>query len=246
MSKTRSEKNMYCREWRKNCYKEKRFNKPMHEFIQLKYRDIYNEYCWFYKSLDEQHPSSKDLTKTTTFRNWKTRQLNCEFTDDETEAEQIETQQTEAEQIETGQTEAEQIETEQTVAEQIETEQTVAEQIETEQTEAEQIETGQTEAEQIETEQTVAESDHPDILSIALEETVPIDNNIDIDHIDNVIQQVVYELEQDEAIRELMNNEGLVNPHYQDEDEGIDLDIETELEAIIEPFDYSEVEGFDF
>ena len=58
---------------------------------------------------------------------------------------------------------------------------------------------------------------------------------------------MINELEQDEAVRELLNNEEFVHPHYQDEDEGIDLDIETELEAIVEPFDYQlEVEGVDY
>ena len=75
----------------------------------------------------------------------------------------------------------------------------------------------------------------------------PPDNNIDNYNIDNIIQQVINELEQDEAIRHLLNDEEFVHPHYQYEDEGIDLDVETELEGIIEPFDYQlEVEGVDY
>ena len=43
-----------------------------------------------------------------------------------------------------------------------------------------------------------------------------------------------------------MNNQ-LVQPQYQEEDEGIGLNLETELEDILEPFDYElEVEGFEF
>ena len=59
------------------------------------------------------------------------------------------------------------------------------------------------------------------------------------------------DLEQDEALRGILNQVNDINefvqPHYQDEDEGIGLNLETELEDIIEPFDYElEVEGFDF
>ena len=230
MPKTKSERNTYTREWRKSSYKEKRFNKPLREFMELKYRDTYNEYCWFYRSLDEQHPSSKDLTKTVTYKNWKRRQLNCESSDDETKTAEAETEPIEAE------TEPIEAETELTEAE------TEPIEAETEPIEA------KTEPTEAETEPARAESDHPDILSVALEETLPPGiNSIDINQIDNIIQQVINELEQEEAVRELLNNEGLVHPHYQDEDEGIDLDVESELEAIMEPFDYElEVEGVDY
>ena len=44
-----------------------------------------------------------------------------------------------------------------------------------------------------------------------------------------------------------MDNDELGQPHYMDEDEGIGLNVESELEAITEPFDFDlEVEGFDF
>ena len=222
MPKTKTQRNKYAREWRKNSYEEKRFNKPLREFLELKYRDIFNEYNWFYKSLNEQYPTSKDLTKTTGYKNWKRRQLNCESSDDE----QPETEPAETEQPET-------------------------EQPETEPAETEQPETEQPETEPAETEQPETESN---ILTVALEETVPPDdnnnvdiNNMDINQIDNIIEQVINELEGEEAIRELLNNNELVHPHYQDQDEGIGLDVESELEAILEPFDYElEVEGIDY
>ena len=70
---------------------------------------------------------------------------------------------------------------------------------------------------------------------------------MDINHIDNIIEQVINELEREEAVRELLNNNELVHPHYQDQDEGIGLDVESELESILEPFDYElEVEGIDY
>ena len=57
----------------------------MREYFQLKHRDEYNEYCHFFKSLQQKHPNIKDLTRTSTYKNWKRRQLNCESSDEETE-----------------------------------------------------------------------------------------------------------------------------------------------------------------
>ena len=168
----------------------------MREYFQLKHRDEYNEYCHFFKSLQQKHPNVKDLTRTSTYKNWKRRQLNCESSDEETEP-----------------------------AEQIETE-PAAEQIKTEPA-----------AEQIETEPT-------DPLTAAMQETLPpYIENMSIDQIDNIIQQVIHELQQDDAAQGIFND-GEVT---QDNDEGIDLDIETELEGIVEPFDYElEVEGIGY
>ena len=71
MPKTRTERTAYCRQWRKITYNEKRFNKVLREYMEIKYKDIFNEYTDFYKSLDEVHPEAKDITKTKTFKQWK-------------------------------------------------------------------------------------------------------------------------------------------------------------------------------
>ena len=52
--------------------------------MEIKYRDQYNEYCYFFKELNENHPAVKDLTKTSTFKKWKKRQLNCVESETET------------------------------------------------------------------------------------------------------------------------------------------------------------------
>ena len=188
----------------------------MREYFQLKHRDEYNEYCHFFKSLQQKHPNVKDLTKSSTYKNWKRRQLNCETSDEETEpvAEQIEAEPP-----------AEQIETE-PAAEQIDAE-PAAEQIETEPV-----------AEQIETEST-------DPLTAAMQETLPpYIENMSIDQAENIIQQIIYELQQDDVAQGIFNDGEVTQDN---DDEGIALDIETELEAIIEPFDYQlEVEGIDY
>ena len=74
-----------------------------------------------------------------------------------------------------------------------------------------------------------------------------------LDNVDNVIREIINELEQDEAVRNLLaerdalGDDELVIPHYVEHDEGIGLNLEDELEDIFEPFDFQEeVEPFDF
>ena len=61
----------YKRDWRKKAKQLKRFNKPLGEFLKLKHVGVYDEYCEFFKTLDQQNPSAKDLTKTHAFKVWK-------------------------------------------------------------------------------------------------------------------------------------------------------------------------------
>ena len=179
----------------------------MREYIELKYGDIYNEYCLFFKSLNEKHPSSKDLTKTRSYKNWKKEQLKNEQSDSGDQSE--------------------------TTPNQPEPEATPK----------------QTEPEatpyQIEPEATTNHTDptEPAVVAVPFQETSPIVN------VDNIINQLMIEFEQDETIRNLLNENNdnqLVHPSYEDEDEGIGLNVQTELEVIIEPFDYNlEVEEFE-
>ena len=228
MPKTKSEKAAYMEKWRKNCYKEKRFNKPLREFMELKYRDNYNEFCHFFKLLEQKHPTAKDLTKTTTYRQWKRRQLNCESSDeDET-------------------TETEQHPDELNCEASNETTETSGETTETEQHPDElncEASGETTETELIHAE--IGPVEHPDVLTATIRETLPPDDvdNISIEDVNNIIEQIVNEFEQDAAVRGLLNIDEMDHPQ---DDEGIDLDVEVELQGIIEPFDYSEVEGFDY
>ena len=224
MPKTKTERNKYCREWRKKKYEEKRFNKGLHEYLEIKYRDIYNEYNWFYRSLSEQHPNAKDLTKTKTFKAWKKQHLNCEDIEQENQQQQDEAEPTRPNEQENQQ---QQDEAEPTRPNEQENQQ--------QQDEAEPTRPNEQENQQ-------------DILSEALGGPLS-PNNIDrlnIDDLDNMVQRIIDDLQQDESVRDLLNDQELLQPHYRDEDEGIDLDVEIELEAIVEPFDYQvEVEGLE-
>ena len=84
------------------------------------------------------------------------------------------------------------------------------------------------------------------ILQAAAEGLIP-DN---LDNLDNIIDDIIMDLQQDDVLRDYLNaerNGEILRPQYEEEDEGIGLNLETELEAIIEPFDYElDVEGFDY
>ena len=84
-----------------------------------------------------------------------------------------------------------------------------------------------------------ANCQEPSILQIAAEELLPIP--ISIEEMDEVVEGIIRELEVDEQIRDLVA--GLNS----DDDEGIEINVDTELESILEPFDYElEVEGADW
>ena len=55
----------------------------------------------------------------------------------------------------------------------------------------------------------------------------------EIPDVDNVIDGIIADLERDDQMREILNGDIV-----QQDDEGIALDYETELEAIVESFDY--------
>ena len=77
-----------------------------------------------------------------------------------------------------------------------------------------------------------------DLIQIASSDLIPDNPEMEL----NIqIDEIIRELQQDDDLRELMNaerNGDLVQPRYMDEDEGIGLNVDTELEAIFEPFDF--------
>ena len=237
MPKSRTELNKYCREWRKVTHEEKRFNKPLRIFLELKYRDVINEYRHFFNSLNQQYPEAKDLTKTKGFKVWKTRQLNCESSDEET------SNRREPDESD---------ETDLNLSDRAESEQNEGDALSvacesTDRTESEQNEGDALSVACESTDRTESEQNEGDTLSVACEETIPnnlIDrNDLPFDQVDAIIQQVIDELEQDEGIRELLNN----GQQVETQDEGIELDTDIELSGIVEPFDYElEVEGVDW
>ena len=74
------------------------------------------------------------------------------------------------------------------------------------------------------------EQNERDILAEALgEPPLPV-ANLSIDELDNVVQDMIDELRRDDDVRALLDNEELFPPLYREEDEGIDLDMEVEID----------------
>ena len=71
MPKTKEERVLYCRQWRKISYDEKRFNKTVREYVEIKYKHIFSECTKFYEAIVKTHPKAKDVTKSKTFKQWK-------------------------------------------------------------------------------------------------------------------------------------------------------------------------------
>ena len=206
MPKTNQQKAKYIKEWRKKAYNEKRYNKPLRDYIRLKHPRIFSRYDLFYQTLNEENPTAKDLTKTRQYRAWKKRMIN-QINDETNDSE---------------------------------TKESANPIIETDQHKT--VTTEEEQEPSIQPEQNEAAQD--DLLSIAVGELPPV--NVEINELNDNIDAIIHELEQEQVIRDMLNGE-ILNPHRREEDEGIDLDIEIELDGIVEPFDYAEeVEPFNF
>ena len=68
--RSQSERATYAVKRRKEEYEAKRFNKPLKIFLERKYPEILKEFTGFYNFVDFVNPGKKDLTRTTTFKQW--------------------------------------------------------------------------------------------------------------------------------------------------------------------------------
>ena len=223
MNLSQTKRAIEAREWRAVKREKRRFNNLLSDYTSVKFGNVYRECRDFYESLNKKYPGKHDLTKTREYRRWKSQLVN----DNSSGSSDGETEPTSA-----------------SVRSDDETEQVSASSIRSDSNETEPVSASI----QSETEPPAA-STHNDeteqsILQIAAADLIPTSPEIDID---NIIDGIIQELQQDDDIRDLLNaerNGELVQPQYMDEDEGIGLNVDTELEAVIEPFDYElEVEG---
>ena len=74
-AKRKSQSERAVSERRKRAMKanERQFNNPLRLFLECKYPAVFAEYTELYNLLKENHPNRKNLTKTSTFREWKAR-----------------------------------------------------------------------------------------------------------------------------------------------------------------------------
>ena len=66
-----STKARQARVYRKNQKQQKRFEAPLREFIEVKYKNIFHEYVELYNRMDTQNPTKIDLKKSELFKRWK-------------------------------------------------------------------------------------------------------------------------------------------------------------------------------
>ena len=237
------------RERRKNEREVKLFNDTLKEYVSTKYDSIFDEYSSFYSSLKSKHPTAKSLLKTSTFKRWKRSVIKQSF------QEEVDSNQTESS-VETSEVNEDELRVEASEA----NNNLVSEDddLTSEASEGEScVETSEANN-NLTSKVNEGEDDIPvhgddnvsDILSTVIEETLVNHNIVDItefENVDNIIEDIITDLERNETVREILEPFiDMIQPENND-DEGIALDYQTELDAILEPFDYElEVEGFDW
>ena len=66
-----SDKARQSRVYRRNQRDQKRFEAPLKEFIEIKYKSIFQEYVVLYNQMDSENPDKINLKKTEIFKRWK-------------------------------------------------------------------------------------------------------------------------------------------------------------------------------
>ena len=243
------------REWRVGNREKRRFNALLNGYVSTKYSSIYNECREFYNSLNKEHPERHDLTKTKTFKRWRSQQREAQ-NDEYDESDEDNNNNTESSTL---------IITRPPPVEQSlpHDEDNTGSEIDGEDnnnntepstsiiTRPPSLEQSLPHDEDNTDSETNGEDNdqHPpqqNILAEAGVELLPGDP-LAVNDAENIIDEIIRELNQDDAIRNIFNDvdNEMVVPHYTEEDEGIGLNVEIELDGIIEPLDL-ELEGFDF
>ena len=216
MPKTKAQRNIYIRQWRKDAYNEKRFNKGLHEYLEIKYLNIFNEYVQFYKELNEAHPEAKDITKTKTYKQWKKIQQseppkNAESPEPPRNPESPEPPRN-AESPEPPRN---------------------AESPEPPRNAESPEPPRNAESPEPPRNTEPPEQNERDILGEALGEPLLPVANLNIDELDNIVQGMIDELRRDDDVRALLDNEELSPPpQHREDDEGIAMDMEVEIDNL--------------
>ena len=229
MELSQSKRAISARLWRVSRREKRRLSVFVNDYVRIKYGNIYNECNQFYQTLSEKYPGKADLTKSKEFKKWKKEATEEEFHKNFAVTESI------SDITETIKSPGEPTAA---TAESFR-EPTAA----TAESFREPTSVTVDPVENITESITVATPAEQDILQIAAQDLIP-SSPVIVNNIDNIIDNIIRDLEQDEDLRNIMDNDELAQPHYMDEDEGIGLNVESELEAIMEPFDFElEVEG---
>ena len=179
---------------------QKRFEAPLRQFVETKYKMIFEEYVELYNRLDTQYPKRVDLRKTEMFKQWKL--LNNQTDTDILTLAVRETIENRTEQNGSEQSEDQTVDQSESEQSQDET----AEQSESEQSEDQSVD--QNEPEQ-------AEAD----LGPAVDQRDPDEGLLAAQHLDDLVNEMM----RDEQLGALLNMEN-------QDDEGIELGLEDELD----------------
>ena len=220
------------RRWRATNRLKKRYDGPLKEYIKIKYNDIYQEYDKFYKVLDQRHPDVRDLWKSPTFIKWaksvrQEQQQESESTESSNEN-QVPSVQNPRQQQQQPESES----TESSNENQVPPVQNPPHE-----------ERQSLDILSAAIRQALPEGLPPQI-SEPLQEILPDIPEFEQDDVDQIIERIINDMEQDEAVQALLNpvvdqimgndNGDQINSGH---DEGIELNFEDEID--VEPFDYN-------
>ena len=227
---SQSKRAVAAREWRDNNREKRRFNTLLNGFIGVKYAAIYSEYTEFYNMMKRSHPEAGNLTKTKAYKRWKK--------DQESPRELVEAV---PHACSEGANDLPK-ELDEAVPH------ACSEGANDLPKELDEAVPHDSPVLPAANEDFTHDPTEPDMLSRLVNDSLQVDNVINPDEVDNIIDSIINELVQDDAVRNILGDDEVVRPSYEDKDEGIGLNVVTELEDIIEPFDFQlEVEeGFDF
>ena len=215
-------------------------------FTKIKFGNVYREAKDLFESLNDKYPNKHDLTKTREYKLWKNDILNG---DDDTDGSEKESEDESASEGEPQTAGGQSVNEKQPEKPENKSDS----EVEPEKPENKSDSEGEPEkSEDKSANEADDEADEVDngvdILQIAAQDFLPF--SPEINDLDDRIDQIIQELQQDNDLRDYLNaerNGELVQDLYEDEDEGIGLNVDTELQAILEPFDYElEVEGEDW
>ena len=242
MPKTKAERNIYVRQWRKDAYNEKRFNKGLHEYLEIKYLNIFNEYVQFYTTLNEAHPEAKDITKTKTYKRWKKIQQtepprNTESPEPSRNTESPEPSRNADSPEPLRNTESPEPPRNAESPEPPRNTESPEPSRNADSPEPPRNTESPEPPRNTESPEPPRNTDSPeqnerDILAEALGEPLLPVANLNIDELDNIVQGMIDELRRDDDVRALLDNEELFPPQHREEDEGIAMDMEVEIDDL--------------
>ena len=236
---TRPSRATYAREWRVGTRQKRRLNSIASCYVSTKYPDIWKEICQFYTDLNGKYPRKHDLTKTKEFRKWKSEagrnEMSIETTPLETQIPECESAMPEHETNGGPERESAMPEHETNGGPERETAMS-----EHETNGGPERESAMSEHETNDgSEREIPEEPMHDLIGMAARDLIPFSPQ------DDLINELINDLEQNNELYNILNG----NEHGQpddmdnDDDEGIELNLEIELNAINEPLDL-EAEGF--